>query len=123
MTPSLDAVLVIAAPSGGEFGDAGWWIVGAVVMLWLISLFFMFLDGWKMRKHSYEEQVEVFLEDLRSGAVTRRGHIRLNPLKYTKLRRSDADRIAQEAGYYRQTFGTQGQWLFFRPAESCDERK
>lgn len=116
-------VAMIAAPSGGELDTAGWWIVGAILMLWFVSLFFMFLDGWKMRKHSYEEQVDIFLRDLRSGAVTRRGHIRLNPHKYTKLRREDADRIAEEAGYHRQTFGTKGNWLFFRPADSDEEPK
>jgi hypothetical protein len=111
----MNAVAVIAAPQGGEFGGWGWWGLGAVGVLWLLSVFFSFLDGWKMRKHSFEEQVEVFLEDLRTGAVTRRGHIRLNPLKYTKLTEKDADRIAEETGYHRQNFGTKGQWLFFRP--------
>ncbi|OEU91767.1 hypothetical protein DB35_08275 [Streptomyces abyssalis] len=88
-----------------------------------MSLFVMFLEGWKMRKRTFEEQVEIFLTDLRSGAVTRRGHIRLNPHKYTKLRREDADRVAEEAGYYRQTFGTKGNWLFLRSADSEDENK
>ncbi|SCK35981.1 hypothetical protein [Streptomyces sp. WMMB 322] len=122
MAPSLKTAVVIAAPPGGEFGGWGWWVIGAFGVLFVLSIFFTFLDGWKMRKLSYDEQVEVFLKDLRSGAVTVRGHIGLNPHKYTKLRDKDADRIAEEAGYYRQTFGTKGQWLFFRPDSSDGSR-
>ncbi|WP_245694320.1 hypothetical protein [Streptomyces abyssalis] len=123
MAPFFGSTAVMAAPPGGEFGGWGWWALGAVGVLWLVSLFVMFLDGWKMRKHTFEEQVEVFLKDLRSGAVTRRGHIGLNPQKYTKLTDKDADRIAEKAGYHRQTFGTKGQWLFFRPDDSGEEPK
>ncbi|OEU91771.1 hypothetical protein DB35_08255 [Streptomyces abyssalis] len=114
---------MIAAPPGGEFADWGWWVIGAFGVLFVLSIFFSFLDGWKMRKHTFEEQAEVFLTDLRTGAVTVRGHIRLNPVKYTKLTAKDADRIAEEAGYHRQTFGTKGQWLFFRPSDPGEEPK
>lgn len=118
MEPSIDAAVVNAAPPGGEFGGWGWWGIGAILLLWVISLTVTFFEGWQMRKYTFDEQVEVFLKDLRSGAVTPRGHIRLNPHKYTKLRREDADRIAEEAGYCRQTFGTKGQWLFIRLTDS-----
>ena len=121
MAPSSETAVMIAAPSGGEFGGWGWWALGAVGILWLVAMFVKFFEGWKMRKFSYEEQVDVFLEDLRSGAVTVRGHIRLNPVKYTKLTEKDADRIGEETGYYRQTFGTKGNWLFLRSSDSGDE--
>ncbi|RAJ69106.1 hypothetical protein K378_01995 [Streptomyces sp. Amel2xB2] len=121
MATFSETAVVIAAPPGGEFQSWGWWVLGATGLMLVLSLFFSFLDGWKLRKHSYEEQVEVFLKDLRSGAVTRRGHIDLDPLKYTKLTDKDADRIGEEAGYYRQTFGTKGRWLFLRSAASEDE--
>lgn len=111
-----EASVGVAAPPRGEFAGWGWWVLGFFAALTVLSLFLSWQEGWQLRKHSYEEQVEVFLEDLRSGSPTRRGHIGLNPLKYTKLTAKDADRIAEEAGYHRQTFGTKGQWLFSRPA-------
>lgn len=123
MASFLESAALVAAPQGGEFGGWGWWAIGAIGVLWVVSLFVMFLEGWKMRKYSFEEQVEIFLKDLRSGAVTVRGHIRLNPHKYTKLKEKDVDRIADEAGYYRQTFGTKGRWLFLRSADSGEESK
>ncbi|SCK36009.1 hypothetical protein [Streptomyces sp. WMMB 322] len=113
MALSVETAVVIAV-AGGEFGGWGWWAIGGAGVLVLSSIFVTFFEGWKMRKFSYEEQVEIFLKDLHSGAVTVRGHIRLNPVKYTKLTDKDADRIADEAGYYRQTFGTKGNWLFLR---------
>lgn len=120
MAPFIEVAVVNAAPPGGEFGGWAWWGLGAIGLLVFSSFFFKFLDGWKMRKFTYEEQVEIFLKDLRAGAPTARGHIALNPHKYTKLSEKQVDRIAMDAGYYRQTFGTKGYWLFLRSSASGD---
>ncbi|KOG54366.1 hypothetical protein ADK76_24065 [Streptomyces griseoflavus] len=121
--------LPLAAPPGADVGFGfPWWV-------WLVTGLFAVLAlyaAWDTRRQRTKvpraEQVAELKKELRTGAPNARGHVRVTPGRFPALTTAEAERVANEAGFARQTHGTKGLWLFYREgtrpgsAESADVR-
>ncbi|NLU66046.1 hypothetical protein [Streptomyces sp. HNM0574] len=90
-----------------------WVVVGGIFLVGIaVGVVAPFLESLKNRKVPLEQQKENLLHDLRTGHVHTRGYVRLNPSTYPGLSGAAAEEIAAEAGFFRQTAGAKGNWLF-----------
>lgn len=105
----------LMAPPGGQNSPAflQWTAVG--FGLWLL---FAVVATWESRRRKkklpVEQRVDVLREELRTGTPNARGHIRVDPVGYPGISVSQAEDVAREEGFLRQSQGAKGQWLFYR---------
>lgn len=59
-------------------------------------------------------QVAELKKELRTRAPNARGHVRVAPGEFPALTTVEAECVADEVGFARQTHGAEGLWLFYR---------
>lgn len=108
------AVAPLAAPPGYVDPDALWWTGGIMGVLLLINLLIVWDNRRKRRRVPLEQLREELRKALRVGAPNVRGQVRIDPSRYPGIPVGEAEAIADEEGFDRQTHGTKGTWLFVR---------
>lgn len=111
----LAAGIRLAAPPVAESdGTHLWWITAGVGALVLLG----FLADWDTRrtrrKIPLDQRVAELRREIRTGTPNVRGHIRVDPSRYPGISDGQAEDMAREEGFLRQTHGTKGMWLFYR---------
>ncbi|MFD8592818.1 hypothetical protein ACFV1B_25280 [Streptomyces sp. NPDC059637] len=109
------AVVHLAVPPGGDtdptFLKWGFGILGVFVVLSVLA-------SWETRRQRRKIPLDQLVEELgrkiRTGVPNVRGHVRIDPSEFPGISDADAERIAGEQGFLRQTHGTKGLWLFYR---------
>jgi hypothetical protein len=105
----------LAAPPGGVASPATLgWIGAGVAVLVLVNLLIAFGSRRRRRQVPPGQLREELRGEIRDGAPNVRGHIRVNPARYPGISAGEAETIAGEEGFTRQTHGTKGMWLFLR---------
>jgi hypothetical protein len=105
----------LAAPPGGAVSPVALGGIGAgIVALGLVNLLIAWSSRRKRRKVPAERLREELRGEIRNGAPSVRGHIRVNPARYPGISVGQAEALAAEEGFTRQTHGTKGMWLFLR---------
>ncbi|WP_157851726.1 hypothetical protein [Streptomyces monomycini] len=91
-----------------------WWV-------WLVTALFAVFAlyaAWDTRRQRTRipraEQVEALRRELRAQAPNGRGHVRVVPGHFPTITAPEAERVAGEEGFARQTHGVKGLWLFYR---------
>jgi hypothetical protein len=109
------AAVPLAAPPGGVLSlvTLGWIGVG-VAALALVNLLIAFGLRRRRRQAPPGQLREELREEIRNAAPNVRGHIRVNPARYPGISAGEAEAVAGEEGFTRQTHGTKGMWLFLR---------
>lgn len=121
----LFAVDQWAAPPGGHT-DPNFlkWVAVGLGLLLLFGAFASWDTRRQRRNIPSEQRLEELRYELRSGTPTGQGHIRIDPSRYPGTSADQAEDIAREEGFLRQSHGTRGQWLFYRigtqPGSSTD---
>ncbi|WP_405412917.1 hypothetical protein [Streptomyces decoyicus] len=114
-----------AAPPGGHTDPSFLkWVAVGLGMLSLLGAFASWDTRRQRRNVPSERRVEELRHELRSGTPNIRGHIRIDPSSYPGTSVGQAEDIAREEGFLRQSHGARGQWLFYRmgtqPGSSTD---
>lgn len=107
--------LPLAAPPGTDVGwGFPWWVW---VLAGLYAAFALYA-AWDTRRQRAKlpraGQVAELKKELRTRAPNARGHVRVTPGEFPGLTTADAETVADEVGFARQTHGTKGLWLFYR---------
>lgn len=121
--------LPLAAPPGAETGwGFPWWVWAATGLFAAFALY----AAWDTRRQRTRVprsgQVAELKKELRTRAPNARGHVRVTPGEFPALTTAEAETVANEVGFARQTHGTKGLWLFYRKgtrpgsAEALDVR-
>ena len=107
----------LAAPPGGVVSPVALgWIGGVLVALVVVNLLIAWGSRRRRRRVPAGQLREELRGEIRGGAPNVRGHIRVNPARYPGISAGEAEAIAGEEGFTRQTHGTKGMWLFLRQA-------
>ena len=105
----------LAAPPGGVVSPVALgWIGAGIVALVVVNLLIAWGSRRKRRQVPAGQLREELRGEIRGGAPNVRGHIRVNPARYPGISVGEAEVIAGEEGFTRQTHGTKGMWLFLR---------
>ncbi|MCB5910171.1 hypothetical protein [Streptomyces pinistramenti] len=104
-----------AAPPGGH-ADSGFlkWAAAVLGVLLLFGAFASWDTRRQRRNAPSEQRAEELRQELRSGIPNARGHVRIDPAGYPGTSAGQAEDIAREEGFLRQSHGAGGQWLFYR---------
>ncbi|WP_274563636.1 hypothetical protein [Streptomyces spiramyceticus] len=110
----LADVLLAAPPVTESDTTVLWWITACVGALMLLG----FVADWDTRrtrrKVPLEQLAAELRREIRTGAPNVRGHISVDPSRYPGISGGQAEDMAREEGFLRQTHGTKGKWLFYR---------
>ncbi|MFF7137476.1 hypothetical protein ACFZBZ_34735 [Streptomyces sp. NPDC008196] len=109
------AAVPLAAPPGGVVSPVAVGVIGtALGALVVVNLLIAWGSRRKRRQVPVGQLRDELRGEIRNGAPNARGLIRVNPARYPGISVGEAEAVAAEEGFTRQTHGTKGMWLFLR---------
>ncbi|UGY93910.1 hypothetical protein [Streptomyces gobiensis] len=111
----VHAVFQVSAPEGTNIGWEDLRGVGIFLGLVLLLNVWAAWEKFRTRRRIPREQRVIELRsELSTGIPDARGHVRVDPGMYPGISDEQAESIARQKGFLRQTHNTKGKWLFYR---------